>query len=87
MRALAASKNSVPINQEVALPCSGAVRAVNNPFHPQNVHRVTPNLQLLQTQLALRAKNRTDRQSSSYSNNRMSQMSVIITHKSGADDV
>lgn len=43
-----------PIIQEVALPRSGAVlHRVNGPLHPEYLHGLTPNVQLLQTQLTL----------------------------------
>ena len=45
---------SSPISQEVALPGSGAVlHRVNYPLHPKHLHGLTPDIQLLQTQLAL----------------------------------
>lgn len=44
---------SLPIDQEVALPFGGAVQCFNSPLHPKHLHPVAPNVQLLQTQLAL----------------------------------
>lgn len=45
---------SLPIIQEVALPQSGFVLVRLNKFlHPEYLHVLTPNLQLLQTQLTL----------------------------------
>lgn len=44
---------SLPIGQEVAVPFGGAVHHLNSPLHPKHLHPVAPNVQLLQTQLAL----------------------------------
>lgn len=43
----------LPISEEVAVPFRGAVHSLNSPLHPEHLHHVSPNFQLLPTQLAL----------------------------------